>query len=165
MDTKKCSKCALVKPVDEFGKARNTKTGLASRCKVCDRKSKAESNARVKERMGSAWRDRQAGYTAKYRERHPDRVAEYERRHNLEYKFGLKIPEYEALLADQGGVCAACGSSPESKRLAVDHDRTCCPGTRSCGRCVRGLLCSNCNTALGLVKDDPYRLVRYLEGR
>lgn len=38
--------------------------------------------------------------------------------------------------------------------LVVDHDHSCCPGT-SCGSCVRGLICHNCNWAAGAVNDDP----------
>lgn len=63
---------------------------------------------------------------------------------------------FDAMLAEQGGVCAIC-RQPETKlsakgrvrRLAIDHDhRT--------GR-IRALLCSRCNTVVGYLKDD-YRL-------
>lgn len=56
--------------------------------------------------------------------------------------------------------------------LHIDHDHQCCPrgkfkrGKHSCGKCVRGVLCSNCNTALGLLKEDArrmYGLVEYLK--
>lgn len=60
--------------------------------------------------------------------------------------------------------CEICGSEDN---LHVDHDHACCPGPMTCGKCFRGWLCSNCNTSLGLMKDDPERLrkaAKYLEG-
>lgn len=74
--------------------------------------------------------------------------------------------------------CEACGevdllvkareSSHGSLRsmLVVDHDHTCCPGAHSCGRCVRGLICRDCNSAAGLLVDSPNRaraLAAYLD--
>jgi hypothetical protein len=41
------------------------------------------------------------------------------------------------------------------KAFAVDHDHSCCPGRKACGKCIRGLLCANCNQGLGKFKDDP----------
>jgi hypothetical protein len=76
------------------------------------------------------------------------------RRYNYA-KHGITIEQWDALLESQGGACAACGEANSAKRnLHIDHDHACCPGTYSCGKCVRGLLCSQCNTALGLLKDD-----------
>src|SRR5690625_6229484 len=59
----------------------------------------------------------------------------------------------DAMLKEQGGICAVCGIDPDHK-WAVDHDHSCCPGTKSCGRCVRGILCDRCNTAIGTLGED-----------
>jgi hypothetical protein len=70
-------------------------------------------------------------------------------------RYNLSMDQLEAMEADQGGRCAICGDVETTKgSLSVDHDHNCCPGTGSCGECVRGLLCSNCNRALGLLKDS-----------
>jgi hypothetical protein len=63
-------------------------------------------------------------------------------------KFNMTPEQYDELLQKQNGVCAICKVKPEKRLLAVDHDRGCCPGWKSCGKCVRGLLCMVCNTRL-----------------
>ena len=83
----------------------------------------------------------------------PERRKRY-RSHN----HGLPSDWYETQLAKQDGKCAICRKTPEQNgmALAVDHDHACCPGGRStCGKCVRGLLCNDCNQMLGRAKDDP----------
>jgi hypothetical protein len=41
--------------------------------------------------------------------------------------------------------------------LVVDHDHACCPPPLpSCGRCVRGLICGGCNSAMGLLRDSAH---------
>jgi hypothetical protein len=75
-------------------------------------------------------------------------------------KYGLEPGEYERILAAQGGVCAICkGPCGRERRLSVDH-------CHSTGR-VRGLLCQNCNAAIGMLKEDValfFRAVDYLSG-
>lgn len=51
--------------------------------------------------------------------------------------------------------CSICGVM---SGVRIDHDHSCCEYGGSCGTCVRGGLCSNCNTAIGLFKEDPNRL-------
>jgi hypothetical protein len=72
--------------------------------------------------------------------------------------YGLTPTELTAMMAS--GVCDACGTDDHGGRAwAVDHDHACCPGQGSCGRCVRGILCQSCNTALGMVDDSEARLL------
>ena len=97
-----------------------------------------------------------------------DRVDDPERalRGNLYGKYRLSLETYDAMLTAQGGKCAICGAdSPGDVRIGrfhVDHDHACCPGDKTCGKCVRGLLCRACNTALGNFGDDPDRLLAAL---
>ena len=57
----------------------------------------------------------------------------------------------------QGKACAICSSTSD---LVVDHDHLCCTSSRTCGQCVRGILCRKCNAALGLFNDSAEALSR-----
>lgn len=80
-------------------------------------------------------------------------------------QYNLTLETYDALLNKQGGVCAICSTDDprgQSKagRFYVDHNH-------KTGE-VRGLLCHDCNTALGLFKDNPnllYLANKYLTER
>jgi recombination endonuclease VII len=49
-----------------------------------------------------------------------------------------------------------CRREFEDGLIHIDHDHGCCQErNRSCGKCVRGLLCHRCNIALGYV--EAYR--------
>jgi hypothetical protein len=72
--------------------------------------------------------------------------------------YGITAERYEQMFADQNGVCAIC-KKPEDviafgrvRPLSVDHDHKCCAGKKSCGSCVRGLLCSHCNPLIGYLE-------------
>jgi hypothetical protein len=74
-------------------------------------------------------------------------------------RFSLSLEDFVGMMESQGGGCAICGgANANGKALSVDHDHACCTGDRSCGECVRGLLCSSCNFAVGYMRDDPARL-------
>lgn len=80
----------------------------------------------------------------------------------LQRTYQISLEEYEDILTQQGGACRICREEgfvmdPNRHRakLVVDHCHT--------SGAVRGLLCHNCNRALGLLKDDPERLLRAVE--
>ena len=89
---------------------------------------------------------------------------------HVEREFNLPEGWYARQFEAQGGACAICRipAARLVKKLVVDHDHACCPeASRSCGKCVRALLCGQCNIALGALKDrvDLFLIaVRYLEG-
>lgn len=84
-------------------------------------------------------------------------------------KYKLTKEQYEQLLDAQGGTCAVCSKKPNRSYLSVDHDHACCPTAKTCGNCIRGLLCQSCNSFLGRVDDDLTTvnayLMRYAEKR
>jgi len=95
-------------------------------------------------------RSRQA--TKTWRESNPDKVL------NKRYKerYGITYTEYKAMSENQNHKCKICGI--EDKKLAVDHNHQTLK--------IRGLLCNNCNFAIGLLKDNVETLksaVNYLK--
>lgn len=82
-----------------------------------------------------------------WRESHPEEF----RGHSLARR-GITTAEYDARLAEQGHVCAICHrTDSRGHRLAVDHDHA--------TGAIRGLLCKDCNLALGLFGDNTERLI------
>ena len=79
--------------------------------------------------------------------------------YHLRKNYGMTLAERDAMLTAQGGVCPTCGNAdPGPRGWHVDH----CHDTKV----VRGILCAQCNIALGNVKDNPdtlRRLADYLE--
>ena len=71
----------------------------------------------------------------------------------LKTTYNITIEQYEELLEKQNFGCAIC-TFPDNGNysLAVDHDHFCCPGIKSCGKCVRALLCMGCNTGMGRIE-------------
>jgi len=122
------------------------KDGLDPRCKLCARAAKRASSIRVKQADPLAYLKRRRRYVNTYKSNHPDKIDAYNHKRNLRRKFGMTVEQYEQLLTIQNGVCAICFQPPVTKRLAVDHDK-------ETGQ-IRGLLCVNCNTAIGLLKHD-----------
>ena len=68
----------------------------------------------------------------------------YLRDRNTEH--GINAFEYHKRLLDQNGGCKLCNAK---ENLEIDHDRDCCNGDKSCGKCIRGILCHNCNCMIG----------------
>lgn len=107
-----------------------------------------------------AWKGETEFYPNK---RHVDSLSTYckrcDRGERIQRRYGITLDEYEAMADAQGGGCAICGAAPkEGASLHIDHDHACCSGQKeSCGRCVRGLLCEDCNRVLGTFRDDVSR--------
>ncbi len=80
---------------------------------------------------------------------------------HLIIKYGIGIDKYNEMLTNQGGKCTICQKTPETslRNFSVDHDHACCPGKKSCGKCIRSIICGNCNTMIGMANDNSDILV------
>jgi hypothetical protein len=172
MAERTCANCGGVRPRAEFPS--NGRRGyLRPYCRTCqgeqnkrnymnNRESRlayqkardaAAPEAKVARNRDSYLKNREArlAYGKSYRAANPN--VDTARRLR---RYGLTPERYEQLLSEQGGSCAICRRDDPGKRgWNIDHDHRCCPGPQSCGECVRGILCSRCNTGLGLMGDSP----------
>jgi len=129
-----CNKCNQVKSQIEFYKESNIKRGFRYTCKECD-----------------------APRFIKYRTENREAVS------NTRLKWSRRVnsnfpPElYDERLSNQGGVCAICSTDNPGGRgkFHADHDHS----TKQ----PRGVLCHNCNVALGNFRDNPELLKAAIE--
>jgi hypothetical protein len=142
-----CRKCGLLKESSEF------KGRYSWDCNTCRDASEVSL----------------AAYGKKYRNLKTNKYRHWER--NLLKKYNLTVLGYQKLLDKQGGGCATCNSKRPGMgkiRFCVDHDHSCCSKAGSCGKCIRGLLCSYCNVKLGYYEKSKdffhLALPKYLKG-
>ena len=100
---------------------------------------------------GDEYKKAKAEYMREYRKENPEAF----RKIDIKKKFGLSWETYSELVEKQGNCCAIC-KQPETKldyrtkkvlNLSVYH----CHDTWK----IRGLLCADCNRALGMFQDNP----------
>ena len=161
--SKVCKKCGIDKPLSEWNRNSGRSDGLAVYCKICVAEYHRAWRARpeVKERQARLAAERYAGMSDEDRAEYIRAGIENRRSngYNLQSKYGITIADYEALLKSQNGGCAICGKAPSAdRRLSVDHDHSCCSGRRTCGGCLRGLLCTTCNSWLGFYETKEWTL-------
>ena len=171
-----CNVCTESLPIENFSKRKASRDGLSYTCRECDNKRRKKNYVaegdEVLVKRRAFWRETAARINAERRDRYAN-DAEYRakvvernkcqrienpqiRRHERLWQYGMTVEDWDALLETQNGRCAVCGDYPEAgKSFHVDHDHSCCSGKKSCGECVRGLLCFRCNAAEGLVRSDP----------
>lgn len=86
---------------------------------------------------------------------------EIERRWNISHlwsRYKLRPYDLRQMLKAQNERCAVC-EIELGRVFAIDHDHKCCEGRKSCGLCVRGLLCRRCNVFIGYMESTPASVV------
>ena len=122
-----------------------------------------EQNRAAARRYRESHKEQIKAAAQRYRESHRDQINErsrlkwrtdpelrekrrlWQRKNVFKKVYGISMAEYEAMFERQGGACAICKRTGVT--LCVDH----CHLTGE----VRGLLCSQCNSAIGFCSDDP----------
>lgn len=170
---KTCPVCKQTKSKSDFY-PKNGKTDWC--CKECAkaarRKERIEKPERLRERRKSYYQRHKAEIVARqkeYRKAYPEKQKESDRKWRLKnatkmrydmvrYYYGITPDQYEEVVRRQLGCCAICGAENSGKRrLHVDHDH-------KTGK-FRGLLCSRCNSGIGMFRERELlmrRAIAYL---
>lgn len=118
---------------------------------TCEHEPKGCEKCRAlrKKQQHKAWRDKNREHvnlTSKlWIQNNPEKRREFTKGMRF---YGRTIRE---MFENQKGLCAIC-DSPLRDDSPVDHDHK--------TGWVRGILCDNCNSGIGMLGDDPERLVR-----
>lgn len=140
----------------DFVEKRRAYMRAYSRKRYSTPEGKADAAARkARYRAKPGTKDKEREYNKKWSKANPDKC----RATSFKHHHGVARAEADALIEEQDGLCKVCGQKPKGRghcgRLHVDH----CSET---GR-IRGMLCSNCNMALGHVKDSVEILAKMIE--
>ena len=132
---KTCTKCNVEKELDLFAKG-GYKGSRKSICKKCHTE-----------------------YMVRYYADRPAKRAE-KTKMNSSFrpnwsKHGISEEDYKRMLGIHDGKCHSCRERPATD---IDHNHECCTKSKSCGKCIRGILCMQCNTALGLLGTSPEKI-------
>ena len=136
---KMCTVCKVAKPFEDFydGYKAKKQRDVANR-KYLHSRCKECDHARV-------------------RVYHKDNKAKVTKRQLISHRrrlYGLNEEEYNNMILSQNNLCAIC-NKPSDKTLHIDHDHA--------TGMVRGLLCHNCNTGIGMLQEDLIILNRAIE--
>jgi hypothetical protein len=149
---KQCSVCGEVKSTSFFYKHKLTKDGFRSKCKSCSQKQNRSSYEANSEQYRLYAREYHANNreacVGKMRARYASNKDAYRRR-ALIASYGAGADEFYDTELAKDDKCRICGTTEAEcpkGRLAIDH----CHETGE----LRGLLCSKCNTAIGLLGDN-----------
>ena len=145
--TKVCLECSKEFTFEAVG------TGGNRRQKYCSKECKNKSWARISK-----------DWYIKDRAENPEKYVGLGREQKLMSNYGITLDQYNEILKSQNGVCAICKQTEEYIRynslsgkpwLSVDHNHVTNKN--------RGLLCNQCNRALGMFKDSKDIIESVLE--
>jgi hypothetical protein len=134
---------------------------------TCARKSGHRGECRTAEALADNKERKTERRWGTRRRDDPAAVARWRRAHKF-VRLGITEEQFNRLLEAQGHACGMCRQLFGDTYPQVDHDHTCCPRqvkatAKTCGKCIRGLLCFRCNTALGYIERYGAMAKKYLD--
>ena len=152
---KTCSRCKELKPITEFSKKAQGKDGLATWCRACGSKYYYENRERIRGQQRASYMKNKE-VVAEYRKRYYAKNKETAKLYQLQKMYGMSGEDMQGMMNRCKGCCEICGDSFSHDNLHyVDH----CHDTGN----VRGLLCRNCNSGIGLLKDNVGVMLKAIE--
>lgn len=174
---KNCKSCFKQKELTEFYKNNYSADKLAYECKDCynhklreKRKKNPEPFKLANKRAYEKKREERIRKQKEYNEKNPEvrknwynknieNIRKYNKQYDLKKKYNITLEDFNLMLKIQNYCCKICNYEFDNKKIAhVDHNH-------KTGK-VRSLLCHNCNTSLGLMKENKNyisNLIKYLK--
>lgn len=128
--TCKCKRCGITKPLSEYYKTSDRKSGHKTICKECIKADPLTESRKEKMRT-------------------------YGKDYHLKTQYNMTREEHDKMLSLQNHKCAICGIDEKEatkQKLYVDH-------CHKSGK-VRALLCHSCNAGIGLMKESIQTLTK-----
>lgn len=151
---RKCNACGIEKDLSEFYNDKSRVLGKSYTCKECKNShSKTYQSSLGKEDYDIRGILDNKKRRQRYYSKHKDTSI---RDYSYSSRYGISLVEYNLMYENQNGLCCICGKKKD--KLVVDHNH-------KTGK-VRGLLCSKCNSGLGMFCDDKdviIKAIKYME--
>lgn len=148
---KLCLKCDKWKEVSEFEfrESTNGKKYYRSPCKECAAKRKKVYSKKYREKYGDEINKRASLRIQERKKNGDEKLITSLKNARLKHLYGITLEDYNKMFHAQKGKCYICKIDYKKckKGLFVDHNHK--TGD------VRKLLCSKCNTVLGMVDENP----------
>ena len=158
-----CCACRERKGDQDFRKDSRTKDGIAYRCRECAYKIERRWRKNNLER----YQDNARGTQRRAYAKDPEKQRETLRRSRIRTKYGIEYEELLAMLETQKWQCKVCDKALAVRTFDRRKGNVACIDHDHATKKIRGILCSHCNRALGLLGDDPVKLDKaaaYLRG-
>jgi len=166
---KTCTKCKVKKDTSEFSKDKRRIDGLQLSCKECRRNYYLDHREKT---IAEAYTYRQAHKEEiaknkrRYEKEHKEEIAKRRkayREENMElfrereylYKYGITLQQKYEMWESQDARCLGCKKEVDINKIHVDHNH-------DTGE-IRGLLCTQCNSIIGLAYENIQTLLSLVE--
>lgn len=134
---KKCTKCEIEKPLEEFWEEKRVKDGRRPRCKQCSRIA------------SKIYREKNREKIKIYREKNRKKMNRQSIAHTYFKKYGITLEEKREMWYQQNGKCFLCEKEMNtSKSIQTDHDHL--------NGKVRKLICVQCNHLMAGVGNEEW---------
>ncbi len=165
MDKKYCCVCEEEFPAttEHFHRRKDSEDGLRCDCKQC-RKDKNTKKSDRPNRRCSTCKELKPNTSEHFHTLNNESGAstrslckvchsKYQKSYKLMKHYGLTLEQYTKMIEDQHNCCSIC--EKKFDKLVVDHCHT-------TGK-VRALLCNDCNTGLGMFKENKSTMLNAIK--
>lgn len=137
-----CSKCDIEKPLEQFYNHTIGKDGKHSECIDCMKIYRKKYYLQTFDDFSKRQKIN--------RIKNPNIFKNTQ----LKTRYGITLDQYNEMLKNQNGFCAICNKKETKIDIRTNKIRALCVDHEHISGKIRGLLCQDCNFAIGKLKDN-----------